>query len=568
MQRSDYFSFCIGKNFKIPGIVKLTLLICLLLITGIDHDPWWKRGEAYSFGVIYNFYITHTWIIPMNAGVPFMEKPPLYYWTAVLCMKLFGGILPLHDAARLASLPYLILTGFFIWKTAKTLFQDHDHCDTLSKITVYLLLGTYGYIRFSHVLITDTALVAGTAIALYGIALQCKTPMRYLSAGCWLGIGLGIAFMSKGLVIPTIMGISGIILWLTLTSLHNRYTWRALLIAGITISPFLLIWPYLVYTHSPELFHDWLWDNNIGRFFGSSVARLGAENRPGYFIWMAPLYAFPVFPLACVHIVRARKEWRTPEYLLPVSVSYIGLLVLLISASGRAPYLLPLMPGFALLAAQAVMRFSDGCRIILNKILLTAFSVAAATTWLIWWTLHYPRAHRPLVWLSSMFKKLPPDFIPPASQGLACLVALLAALFWISCLRLEKHNPLNLARIWFLGALLMWCTIYTLLMPWINESMSYLPVLKRLDSFIQKSGYSTDCIGDIELGENIAPLIQYYYEKTPWPRVTWENSRCPLILAFMPREASEDAYPQWKMVWKDSHLPSIKNMDLRLYKRN
>jgi hypothetical protein len=32
--------------------------------------------------------------------------------------------------------------------------------------------------------------------------------------------------------------------------------------------PWLTIWPWLLFHRSPELFVDWMWTHNIGRWFG------------------------------------------------------------------------------------------------------------------------------------------------------------------------------------------------------------------------------------------------------------------------------------------------------------
>jgi 4-amino-4-deoxy-L-arabinose transferase-like glycosyltransferase len=42
------------------------------------------------------------WLSPDLAGRAFHE-PPLYYWSAALTGKIFGWLLPLHEAMRLAS---------------------------------------------------------------------------------------------------------------------------------------------------------------------------------------------------------------------------------------------------------------------------------------------------------------------------------------------------------------------------------------------------------------------------------------------------------------------------------
>lgn len=51
------------------------LFLLIYLLPGIfGHNPW-KQDENYSFGIIQTMYETDNWLIPTNAGQPFMEKP-------------------------------------------------------------------------------------------------------------------------------------------------------------------------------------------------------------------------------------------------------------------------------------------------------------------------------------------------------------------------------------------------------------------------------------------------------------------------------------------------------------
>lgn len=549
--------------------LELALLVSIFLIVGaVGNDPWWKHGETYSFGIIYNFYINHTWLIPMNAGTPFMEKPPLYYWTAALFCRLFDNILSLPDAANLANVFYMAITAIFMWKASKALFKHHAEGSAMSAIAVMLLFGTYGFARYNHFLITDVALISGTTIALYGMALLCTTPENYKTVGFWLGIGLGVAFMTKGLVIPVILGISGIVLWLVLPVLHTYNTSKAILYAIITAAPFLFIWPLWLYMDSSSLFREWFWENNIGRFFGFSVARLGAENRPFFLLYMLPIYAFPIFPLACLHVIKQRADWKRPEHLLPLTLSCIGLFILSVSASGRHPYLLPLMPAFALLAAQSVIGVSAEALVAWNRFVRIAFSICAAVTWLIWWILRQPINDRPWIWLPQLFDKyLAVDFILHSSQPLACTVAIVTALLWLASWRFKGDTPVGTARIWFTGAMLVWCSTYTLLMPWINESMSFRSVITQLNDFIRQSPYADKCIGNFELGEDAAPMVQYFSGKTaPLPLQNWSETTCPLILTFTNKNSPTTVSPMWDIIWKGEKIPHHPDGELRLYK--
>jgi len=120
------------------------------LIGLIGHDPW-KPDEAYTFGLVYHILETGDWLVPTLAGEPFVEKPPLFFWTAALFAKSFGWALPPHDAARLAAGFYVALTLWFTYLAADR------------RIAAPLILAaTLGYLQHAHQLVTDNSLVGLT----------------------------------------------------------------------------------------------------------------------------------------------------------------------------------------------------------------------------------------------------------------------------------------------------------------------------------------------------------------------------------------------------------------------
>ena len=85
------------------------LLCGLWLLAGVvGHDPW-KADDALHLGVAWSM-AGGDWLVPRIAGDPWLVTPPLYHWLAALCGKLFGWLLPWHDAARLASSQIVTLT--------------------------------------------------------------------------------------------------------------------------------------------------------------------------------------------------------------------------------------------------------------------------------------------------------------------------------------------------------------------------------------------------------------------------------------------------------------------------
>ena len=89
-------------------------LLCLAWIFPglLAHDPW-KPDEAYTFGVVYEMLQGGSWIAPALAGEPYLREPPLFDVTAALSALAFFPLLPLHDAARLATAFYVALALVF-----------------------------------------------------------------------------------------------------------------------------------------------------------------------------------------------------------------------------------------------------------------------------------------------------------------------------------------------------------------------------------------------------------------------------------------------------------------------
>ena len=121
-----YFIKPTDPNPITPAKAVLLGLLCLVWLgTGlVGHDPW-KPDDAFSFGVVYSMLHNGDWLVPTLAGEPFMDKPPLYYWTAALFAKLFSPLLTLHDGARLASGFYTALTLLFIGLAGRKLYGEN-----------------------------------------------------------------------------------------------------------------------------------------------------------------------------------------------------------------------------------------------------------------------------------------------------------------------------------------------------------------------------------------------------------------------------------------------------------
>jgi len=551
-------------SFTYVSRISWAMFAIVFLLAGVvGHDPW-KQDETYSFGIIYHFYTTHSWLIPTNAGVPFMEKPPLYYWTAVLFCKVLGGLMPLHSAARLTSFFYMLVTTGFAWKLGQVLFRHRPQGEEMSWMVPALLLSSLGLMRHAHDMFTDVALLAGAVITLYGMALYIGQESGKRAA-LWLGLGIGIAFMSKGLFVPIVFAASCLMLPLIMPELRTFRTLKIAFFACVVASPFLCIWPIMLYDYSPPLFREWFWDNNVGRFIGFSVAHLGAGNDHYYFLHAPWWFAFPVFPLACITAIHNRHAWRRPEYLLPCLVSAAGLVSLLISASARALYLLPFFPAFALLAVQALYVLPTRFLGMWNKIVQVVFSAAIFSAWGVWIILMHPDFGRSLpLRFHLIWNWLPLGFIPPSNQWLAVICALAATLFWLMSFRLSARNAYHTVLVWFAAVAAIWIMVNSLLLPWIDETKSYRPVIAEVDDVL-KEKYKNACVGTFNLGESVAPMFEYFHRGNASFSQDFNGSRCPVLLLLTEKSAAEPMDSRWKLIWRGSRLLDTKDEELRLY---
>ena len=327
-------------------VLLLIGIVGWVLIGLIGHDPW-KPDEAYTFGIVLDLLKGGDWVVPSLAGEPFVEKPPLFFLVAAGFARIFGDLLPLHDAARLATGLFVGITLFSLVLTGRELCGRG-----YGPLAAMVMIGCIGPTARLHQLITDVALLAGVSIGLYGLALARRSPW---AGGIALGTGVAMAFLAKGLPGPG---------WLALTALAlpavpdwrtRRYAMVLAIAAVIAVVP-VAIWMTALYTRSPVLFAEWFVTNNLGRFFG--FTRIGPHNAPGFYEQVLLWYAFPALPLAAWAVWRAWRRHDSgltrPAMLLPLVLAASMLSVLAAASDSRDLYLIPLILPLSLIAAQGI----------------------------------------------------------------------------------------------------------------------------------------------------------------------------------------------------------------------
>ncbi len=169
----------------------LALLVLAYLLPGlVGHDPW-KTDDAIGIGIVHQMLEHGRWIVPYLAGEPFLEDGPFHYWIAALAANVFGLVLAPHDGARLASGVMMAAVIALVHLAGRELYAR-----TEGMSAALALLGCLGLLVHAHETLAEISMLAGQALAWYGIALARRKPQR---AGWLLGAGLAVAALSKGI---------------------------------------------------------------------------------------------------------------------------------------------------------------------------------------------------------------------------------------------------------------------------------------------------------------------------------------------------------------------------------
>ncbi|HFT8009771.1 TPA: ArnT family glycosyltransferase [Burkholderia cenocepacia] len=556
-------------------------LVCAYTLPGVlGHDPW-KQDETYTFGIIQHMLETGDFVVPTNAGLPFMEKPPLYAWVATSLAWLLQRVMPLHDAARLASALFAALAFGFIARAARMASRTENWFDLRVLGPVVLSAGTLVVIKHVHDMMTDVALFAGTAMGFCGLlelvmqhvarAQQMRHGLPVHPASRWaaplFGAGVGIALMAKGLFVPLVFAATLVCTLVLYPACRTRSFARALGIAALVFAPFALIWPTALFLRSETLFMKWFWDNNVGRFFGFSVPELGAENDKPLFILRAFLtVGFPIAPLAIVALARgAWRDWRVPSVALPVLFAGIGLVVLQISATSRQLYILPFFAPLALVAAQAIERLPRRLHLAWDYLSRLLFGTVVVLAWAIWAVMADPAASR--ADLALLGRWLPLDWTMPIQPALVT-GALALTVGWLTLLpKLRTTGRWRGALSWGAGALVAWGLVYTLLLPWLDAAKSYRSVFDDLNAHLALEWNDGDCMASLPgFGESEAPMMYYFSGIQHTPIDDAKTTRCTWMIVQGVRAVEPAPGSEWKLFWTGAR-PGDNDELLRVYVR-
>ena len=291
----------------------------------------------------------YDWITPLLGGKPWLEKPPLYYWQAMLAYSIFG----VSDwAARLPSAVdatlLVVATYFFSRKFTPRIALD-------SALMAASAAATIGFARAAS---TDMPLAAMFSIAMLAWYFWYDTGSQWFLLAFYFFTGMGA--LAKGPVAPFLAAV--ILIIFAVLRRNSKLLWRTLWLPGILL--FLVVtlpWYIAVQIRNPEFFRVFILQHNLARF-GSNLYH---HKEPfWYFVPVTLLGLLPWTVLTLVSIFSFRRisgprEGENRNHVLKCFLLVwliVPILFFSISQSKLPGYILPAIPAGVLLAALYVQR--------------------------------------------------------------------------------------------------------------------------------------------------------------------------------------------------------------------
>jgi len=531
-----------------PGGAVLAVMAGLYLVFGlVGHDPW-KADDVTHFGVAYGMLEGSGWLVPRLAGEPFLAQPPLYYWLAAASGRLFGWLLPLHDAVRLASAAVGALYFFGMAAAARILFEPHAR-----SAAVLLALGCLGLLVHIHDTQPALSLLAAFAWTAYGLGRVLERPGK---GAAYIGWAIGLGFLAAGL--PALFILVPLVLLLPLVSSH----WRAAgpvagILLGLAIAAIIAsLWPLAVLRSQPAMLGEW-WVQSL------KDLALDATLLPrlGRYLALLPWFAWPAFPLLLWTLWRQRHALHTPGITIGATGFAVTLVALGTLTDARSATALPLLPPLVLLAVPAVGTLRRGAANGFDWFAMMAFGLFAGVVWLGWIAMLSGWPER----LARQAAKIEPGFVLQFSP-LAFAIALALTLAWIWLVLAVPQSPYRGTLNWAAGITMFWGLAMTLWLPWIEYGKSYRMVSASLARALPENH---GCIAGRNLGEAQRASFHYFDRILTVRQANRAAASCRLLLVQYAGRNPPDSAPGsgWRKIWEDRRRGD-RNELFRLYRKD
>jgi 4-amino-4-deoxy-L-arabinose transferase-like glycosyltransferase len=333
----------LNNRFRIPD--------WFLLLAFCGFFFFWRLA---SFGLIgadepryaqvaQEMFNRHEWITPTLGGSPWLEKPPLYYWQAMLAYRAFG----VSDwAARLPSAVdalLMVLAACYFLRRFRPGFELDG---------ALIIATSAGIVGFARAASMDMALAATFTISMLAWYAWFESGNRtYLAT--FYGV-LALAMLAKGPVAPFLAAV--ILLIFAAAQRSLLIAWKTLWASGVVV--FCLVglpWYVLAQLRNPEFFRVFILEHNLARF-GTNIF-----HHPEPFWYYVPVVLLGWVPWSIFGIVgpvfaiRRFRDAKQDTFRTLLLIWIVTIIFFFSISQAKLPgYILPAIPAGGLLISEYV----------------------------------------------------------------------------------------------------------------------------------------------------------------------------------------------------------------------
>lgn len=347
--------------------ISLLAVACLLfLFFGLGLYPLMDVDETRYAVMARDLITSFNWNDLMLNHVPFLEKPPLYFWIVAASIKAFGRF-----SSFTVRFPIAVLSSFLVFFTyylGKRIISRK-----FGMISALILLSSIFFLILSHVAIIDMVLTVFMTSAVYCAFLTHFCQEKYKKYYWWyFYLFISMGFLAKG-ILAFVLPITVIFIYNFITRTLKDIFKPINLIPGLII--FLIVimpWHLLMYKeYGFEFIKVYFLIHHFGRFMGSEY--IGRERPllyfvPIFFLGFLP-WSFIFIAFLCDSFKKTFIKFKTAEgkikdkvatifetttneqkLILFSSIYFLVIFIVFSTASTKLPtYILPVFPAASLL---------------------------------------------------------------------------------------------------------------------------------------------------------------------------------------------------------------------------
>lgn len=342
----------------------IILLSIVFLFVGLGSFPLMDVDETRYAIMARDMLASGDWNDLMLNNVPFLEKPPLYFWLVASSVKFFGSFNPFTVRFPIALMSFaLVLATYFLGK--KTINAKFGFFSSS------ILLSSFFFILLSHIAILDNLITVLIGLALYSgfYATICSEKnKKYFWIAFYLAMGVGV--LAKGILA---VGIPCVVMFIycAITKNLKEMFKPAHVFPGLILF-FIIAAPWHVVMHKNYggfFWHEYFIRHHFARLINSETI---GRDRP--LLFFVPVFLGCFMPWTLMFLQAATDgiisfinklrnktlfsaDTIEQKLLMFTTISFLFIFILFSSSSTKLPtYILPAFPFAAILTGHFFLR--------------------------------------------------------------------------------------------------------------------------------------------------------------------------------------------------------------------